>query len=140
MPAMDLNLRLANAVVLDISAASPQTVAAVNLGQVGLPNQATFVLVITDATAQAVTPVEFQLQFTDDNGSTWHTVATITANVVTANTAFAVAAGLNVFAPELLAAANIDLRVRTTHTVVASADDITYDAYLAGPQSFPFFN
>jgi len=140
MPALDLNLRAANAVVIDISAATPQNTAALNLGKSGLPDQLYLVVVITDPSAQAVTPVEFRLQFTDDNGTTWHTVGTITANVVSANAAFAVPVGLASFAPEGIASANIDVRVQTTHVVVASGDDITYDAYLAGPQSFPFFN
>jgi len=140
MPAMDLNLRLANAVVLDISAATPQTTTAVNLGRVGLPDQAYLIVVITDVTAQAVIPVTWSLQITDDNGTTWHTVGTITANVVSAKGAFAVPVGLASFAPEAIAEASIDVRVLTTHVVVANADDITYDAYLAGPSGFPVFN
>lgn len=145
MPAMDEDLilagTLATPITVDISAATSKAETAVNLGKGGLPDQITFVVVISVGSADAsVEPVLFNLEFTDDNGSTWHRVATITVNDINNPAAFAVKAGLNIFAPEAIASASIDLRVVTTWETTAGTDDFDFRAFLAGPQSFPFFN
>lgn len=131
---------LATPATIDISETPDNAEAAVNLGKVGLPDQCYFVVVITAGSAEAVVPVTWEFQFTDDNGSTWHTVGTITANVVTGPAAFAVPVGLASFAPEGIASASIDVRVNTSWTEVEVDDNISYNAFLAGPQGFPFFN
>ena len=141
MPALDLDLRLANSAVVDISAATSDAETAVNLGAGGLPDQATFVVIVEAGTADAsVEPVTFELQFTDDNGTTWHVVSTITVGIMNNPAAYSVRVGRNVFAPEQLAAASIDVRCVAKWQTTAGTDDFTYSAYLAGPQSFPFFN
>ena len=145
MPAFDEDLilagTLATPITVDISAATSKSETAVNLGKVGLPDQATFVVVISAGSADgSVEPVLFNLEFTDDNGSTWHRMATITVTDIDNPAAFAVPVGRANFAPEAIASASIDLRVVTTWETTAGADDFDFRAFLAGPQSFPFFN
>ncbi len=144
---MDVLLLLAGSddgdtpVTVDISAAATKNETAVNLGRVGLPAQTTFVVVITEGSADAsIEPVEFNLQFTDDNGSTWNTVATITVSDINNPAAFAVPVGPANFAPEAIASASIDVRAQVVLAATGSTDDFDYVAFLAGPQSFPFFN
>lgn len=137
---LDINTRIVSAGVIDISVGSSQSFTAVNLGRVGLPVDTAFVVHITDVSAQAITPVNWYLEVTKDNGSTWERVAVIEADVVSAKAIFSVPAGLNDIRPEHVAGADIDVRVTATYTNVASADDVTFDAYLAGPQSFASFN
>ncbi len=145
MPALDEDLilagTLATAQTVDISATVTLAQTAVNLGKCGLPDQAYFVVIISVGSADAsVEPVVFQLQMTDDNGSTWHTVGSITVNVINNPAAFAVPVGLASFAPEGIASASIDIRAVANWETTAGTDDFDYRAFLAGPQSFPFFN
>ena len=139
---LDIDTRIVSAGAVDISAATPQQTAAVNVGKNGLAGEIWFVVHITDGTDQAVEPVTFELQVTIDNGSTYSTVAAVTFHTLVATAAveseiLAVPVGPIDLRTEQIAAASIDVRVQSRHVVVADADDLTFDAYLAGPQPFP---
>ena len=138
---LDVNDRIVNAGIIDISAAATQSFTAFELGRVGLPVDTYFVVHVTEGTAAAVTPVNWFLEISLDNGSTWDRVAVIEADTITGTYILAVPAGLNDIRPEnVQPGSNIDARVTATWTTVASADDITFSAYLAGPQSYQSFN
>jgi len=147
MPIMDVEDKIATAGstpgtsgIIDISATSGQFTAAFNLGRVGLPNGLSFCIEITDVTAQAIGTVQWVLQYTDDNGTTWHDLATITdTNQAQAKAMLAIAVGPVDVRAETIAEASLDVRVKTTHTVVASADDVQFNAYLTTRQSLLAF-
>jgi hypothetical protein len=132
---LDVDTRLQNATVLDISAGGPDNGTAFNVGRNGLAGEIWFVVHITDGTAAAIEPLTFDLEYTIDNGTTWNTAATVTFQALAAAAELqAVPVGPIDLRTEAYAAANIDVRVTANWTTVASADDVTYSAYLAGPQ------
>ena len=141
---LDADLLIVDGGTIDISSThdfDTEASTAVNVGKVGLPRDCWFVIHITEGSAQAIEPVVFSLQVTVDNGTTWNTIAKISVNVVTAATPlFAVPCGPVDLRVENYATANIDVRVLPGWVEVENADDVTYDAYLAGPQSFRAFD
>lgn len=104
--------------------------APVTIGRVGLSEGLHFIVHITDGTAQAVTPVSWVLQLSTDGGTSWRDIAIVTANVVSSKAILSTPVGLIDHRPENFAEGNIRVRIRTTHTTVASSDNISYDAYL----------
>ncbi len=148
MPIMDVDDRIATAGttpgtdgIIDISATSGQFTAAFNLGRVGIPNGMSFCIEITDVTAQNIIAVQWVLQYTDDNGTSWNDIATITdLGEAKTKKMMAIAVGPIDVRAENIAEASLDVRVKTTHTVVASADDVQFNAYLTTRQSLLAFD
>lgn len=142
---LDADMLIVDGGTVNISAtadlvAGTDASAAVNLGKTGIPEDCWFLVHITTGSAEAIEPLSFHLQVTVDNGSNWTTsVAAVTFLTVVAagNEILAVACGpIDLRVDKPYAAADIDVRVCADWTTVAVADDVTYDAYLCGRQSF----
>lgn len=137
--ALDANLQIATSVVIDISAGTSQSTTAFNIGKAGLVKQSWFVVDIEAVTADGTAPpFHFNLEYTNDNGSTWKRIAVITTDADVAKP-YATPVGPIHDAAVNRTAASVDIRVTVTWDSGAGTDDVTFSAYIAGPQSFPPF-
>lgn len=137
---LDIDLKIADSVVIDISAAATQSTGAFNLGRGGLPRNLYFIVHVEDGTDDATAkPFLFNLEVTVDNGSTWKRVATIVTDAAKALIR-EVPVGLNDIRPEAYPSASIDVRVTVTWDATAGTNDVTFSAYLGTPQGYPSFD
>lgn len=134
---LDSNMKVT--VTHDISLNVTQSSSAVALGRVGLPEGATLVVVVESSdtsSANFPNPVRVYFEYTTDGGTTWRRGGSVELQAGSSGLPAQVRAAPVGFAdivPERHASDDIQWRVTSDiGATIASSDDFTYTAYLAG--------
>lgn len=151
--ALDAELQIVDSQVVDVSEGTNQLSTAggsvegtnlLTLGRRGIPRDATFVVNIEAVTAAAaganVIPVQFILQVSNDGGSAYVDVCTITLTLAASLARVGIwskAIGLVDSRQEVRLTGDQVVRVNVTYTNNGETDDFTYSAYIAGPNPYP---
>jgi len=145
----DAELQIVSSQVVDVSANAEQLSSSVAadvlaIGRKALVGQLAFTVVIEAVTAAAaganVVPVNFVLQRSNNNGSTYGDIAVITlsqAASLAKTGVWSVPIGPFDAREDMMADADSILRVAVRYTDNAETDDFTYSAYLTTRQPFP---
>lgn len=140
MPALDFINKTADT-AHDISAAILASTVAVNMGRAGLVKNQKFIVFVTavsaaDFTSGSVRRLRFYLEYTTDNGTTYHRAGAAEGIIGDTGIPLQMVEGACEvdIVPEQNAPGDIDWRITSDITAtLADADDFSFQGYLGAP-------